>query len=238
MLPGIVHVVPVSFSRNESGTLHCICPRGTTCSVRRLVRRLHVFKLRAREPEDIGFAIYVPRHLENPPHTYATDPCHFNVSTPHVCELSSVWVNEAQHLFLRRFLWSHQVSQNPSKQRSLGESGGLAVLLGMCDHNTEAPLLVPVLWGLRNCLHGNDANKNRFVRAGGLEALVLVSGVRFTGYSVLGVLLVRTSLLCCPSPRSWLPKTLLSSGSAGSLHITPQELLTLLHFSDYGQRFW
>ncbi|CAM9386389.1 unnamed protein product, partial [Ectocarpus sp. 8 AP-2014] len=67
---------------------------------------------------------------------------------------------------------AQEVSQNPSKQRSLGESGGLAVLLGMCDHNTEAPLLVPVLWGLRNCLHGNDANKNRFVRAGGLEVLV------------------------------------------------------------------
>ncbi|CAM9262946.1 unnamed protein product, partial [Ectocarpus fasciculatus] len=67
---------------------------------------------------------------------------------------------------------AQEVSQNPSKQHSLVESGGLAVLLGMCDHNTEAPLLVPVLWGLRNCLHGNDANKNRFVRAGGLEALV------------------------------------------------------------------
>ncbi|CAN0454429.1 unnamed protein product, partial [Ectocarpus sp. 12 AP-2014] len=38
---------------------------------------------------------------------------------------------------------AQEVSQNPSKQRSLGESGGLAVLLGMCDHNTEAPLLVP-----------------------------------------------------------------------------------------------
>lgn len=46
----------------------------------------------------------------------------------------------------------------------------------MCDpaQNTEAALLVPVLWGLRNCLHGNAPNKDRFFRAGGLETLVEV----------------------------------------------------------------
>lgn len=52
----------------------------------------------------------------------------------------------------------------------------MAVLLEVCasKHKTEAKLLVPVLWGLRNCLYGNAANKDRFVRAGGLESLVQV----------------------------------------------------------------
>lgn len=73
---------------------------------------------------------------------------------------------------------SGQVSKNPHKQASLGECGGVAVLLEVCasKHATESRLLVPVLWGLRNCLYGNAANKNRFVRAGGLEALVQVIG--------------------------------------------------------------
>lgn len=71
-----------------------------------------------------------------------------------------------------------QVSKNPHKQASLGECGGVAVLLEVCapKHKTEARLLVPVLWGLRNCLNDNAANKDRFVRAGGLEALVQVTG--------------------------------------------------------------
>lgn len=48
------------------------------------------------------------------------------------------------------------------------------MLLELCDpaENTEAALLVPVLWGLRNCLLGNAPNKDRFLRAGGLEKLV------------------------------------------------------------------
>lgn len=73
---------------------------------------------------------------------------------------------------------SGQVSKNPHKQASLGECGGVAVLLEVCasKHNTESRLLVPVLWGLRNCLYGNAANKDRFVRAGGLETLVQVIG--------------------------------------------------------------
>ena len=50
----------------------------------------------------------------------------------------------------------------------------------MCDpaQNTEVALLVPVLWGLRNCLHGNAPNKDRFLRAGGLETLVEVRSHR------------------------------------------------------------
>lgn len=44
----------------------------------------------------------------------------------------------------------------------------------MCEanQNTEARLLVSVLWGLRNCLHGSVSNKDRFLKAGGLETLV------------------------------------------------------------------
>lgn len=50
------------------------------------------------------------------------------------------------------------------------------MLLEMCDptQNTEVALLVPVLWGLRNCLHDNAQNKDRFLRADGLETLVEV----------------------------------------------------------------
>lgn len=69
-----------------------------------------------------------------------------------------------------------QISEDPRKQNGFGECGGVAVLLGMCDakNNPEARLLVPVLWGLRNCLHNNAVNKTRFVTAGGLEVLVQV----------------------------------------------------------------
>lgn len=68
-----------------------------------------------------------------------------------------------------------QVSGNVQKQRDLGVCGGVEALLGMCGPDrvaTEAPLLVPVLWSLRNSLHNNITNKNRFFRAGGLEIFV------------------------------------------------------------------
>lgn len=68
-----------------------------------------------------------------------------------------------------------QVSNNVQKQRDLGVCGGVEALLDMCDPEsvaTEARLLVPVLWSLRNGLHNNTTNKNRFFRAGGLEIIV------------------------------------------------------------------
>lgn len=76
--------------------------------------------------------------------------------------------------FHQQNVCARQISKNPQKQRGLGDCGGVTVLLEMCDpaQNTEATLLVPVLWGLRNCLHGNAPNKGRFLRAGGLETLV------------------------------------------------------------------
>lgn len=66
-----------------------------------------------------------------------------------------------------------QISNNPRKQREMANCGGVELLLGMCEpkNNTEARLLVPVLWSLRNCLHSNTANKYCFVTAGGLETL-------------------------------------------------------------------
>ncbi|CAM9320335.1 unnamed protein product, partial [Hapterophycus canaliculatus] len=69
---------------------------------------------------------------------------------------------------------AQEISDDARKQRGFGDYGGVSVLLDMCGKksNTDARLLVPVLWGLRNCLHSNGANKNRFVTAGGLEVLV------------------------------------------------------------------
>ncbi len=99
-----------------------------------------------------------------------------------------------------------QVSKNPQKQLSLGECGGVAVLLDMCDpiHSTEAPLLVPVLWTLRNCLHGNDPNKDRFLRAGGLETLTKARNPKQAE--------IFKTLVLLPSA---IKETLLSQGSAG-----------------------
>lgn len=71
-----------------------------------------------------------------------------------------------------------QVSDNVQKQRDLGDCGGVEALLGICDPEhvaTESRLLVPVLWSLRNSLHNNATNKDRLVRAGGMERLVQVS---------------------------------------------------------------
>ncbi|CAN0120353.1 unnamed protein product [Scytosiphon promiscuus] len=69
---------------------------------------------------------------------------------------------------------AHEISEDPRKQKDFGDCGGVTVLLGMCNttRNTEARLLVPVLWGLRHCLHNDAVNKNLFVTAGGLETLV------------------------------------------------------------------
>ena len=62
------------------------------------------------------------------------------------------------------------------KQKELGDWGGVEVLLDLCDptRNVKAALLVPVVWGLRNCVHDNSANKDRLIRANGLETLAQV----------------------------------------------------------------
>lgn len=88
-----------------------------------------------------------------------------------------------------RFFSRCQMSTDPHKQQIFGDCGGVRVLLEMCEpnQNTEARLLVPVLWGLRNCLHSNVSNKDRFLRAGGLETLVKagISFSRPTSYVVV-----------------------------------------------------
>ena len=53
----------------------------------------------------------------------------------------------------------------------------MEVLLQMCDSakRTESALLEPVVWSLRNCLHNNSSNTNRFLQAGGLQTLTEVN---------------------------------------------------------------
>lgn len=70
-----------------------------------------------------------------------------------------------------------QIWTDKKKQREMGDTGGVEVLLQMCnsEKKAESALLEPVAWSLRNCLHNNNSNTNRFLHAGGLETLTEVS---------------------------------------------------------------
>ncbi|CAM9427687.1 unnamed protein product, partial [Choristocarpus tenellus] len=59
-----------------------------------------------------------------------------------------------------------------TKQSEVGELGGIDVLLGICNKETEVQLMIPVLWGLRNCLNNHKGNKDRLIKGGGLEVVI------------------------------------------------------------------